>query len=287
MLKKLLLLFTIFLSIKTYAQELHIVNSNDAWFRTDYYFTEGLSISYLSQKSFLHLPVKLKKATTYYTVLTYNFYTPTSILRPDVMYGDRPYAGYFKFSQLSSTAINSHILIKKGYSIGMMGSIVGAGNVQTYIHEKIGSPTPKGWVYQMSNNFLLDYTYEVTKLITKKSIFRSDIRSGGTLGTDDRFWIGSNVKFPYFKNKWIETFFHANFQSNLVLWNPTLYGGFFNTSPYVLDWKQCNRMVNTLEVGYFLKIKGIGIHSSVTFINKEIKAGRVHKWSNVELIFSF
>lgn len=284
MIKNILLFIVLTIKISNlFSQEIKISNSNDAWFKTDRYYTEGLKLSYIDKHPILHLD---RKSKLYFTNLTYDFFTPYSITDLNLRVNDRPYSGYLKLSELSIKNIKG-FTIKSGYDIGIIGSFVSAKYIQTEIHKKINSPIPRGWKYQISNNLLLDYNVNITKNILNYRLLKYDIGSSFIIGTDDRIGLNSNLIIPYINTKFIEFYGYGSVGSNLVLWNPTLNGGFFNKSIYTIKWMETSRIVSNFEWGVYLRILHLGIKCSFTYISKEFNSGYTHKWNNIELNYRF
>jgi hypothetical protein len=248
------------------------------------YYTEGMRMEYTHYKKLLHL--KFPLANKYYTSIDYKAFTPTDIRIPYIMYGDRPYASTFLISQLSE-GVYHNLTINSGYSFGVIGALTNAEYLQTRFHKKIGSPPPMGWRFQIANNPLLQYQYVISCYLVNVRFIKCNVSTVGVIGTDNKFGVHGNLKFPYFRNKFMELYTFGNYGSNLVLWNSTLNGGFINKSIYTLKFEEVERIVYTYKIGFMLKIKGIGISSSIEGITKEFETGGKHKWSNIDLSFRF
>jgi len=147
---------------------------NDIFFGTDEDYTNGLRASYVHKpgnnqlgdfisgllKSGSPMASGLREADRlYYSVaLGQNMYTPSDIENPDLIEGDRPYAGwlYLEFGVTAETN-DGYEVVK--LDIGMVGPASLAGETQRWWHEVIGSPIPQGWQHQLPNEPGLNLYY--------------------------------------------------------------------------------------------------------------------------------
>lgn len=150
---------------------------NDAFFKTDYLYTNGIKISAASPsassweelgylpKKVLPLVKKLPLINSdidHYS-LTYSvgqvIYTPEDTERAEPSPEDRPYAGA-AFLECGLNALGGNRLTSAGFVLGIAGPHSYAEKTQTEIHELIGSNIPGGWDHQIRDTPFVNFSYE-------------------------------------------------------------------------------------------------------------------------------
>jgi lipid A 3-O-deacylase len=168
--------------------------ANDAFFRTDYYFTQGMSLNLVlpvlakSPVKKILLPGPTSAVQHHGVKLYYDGFTPLRIQDDTIRRGDRPYASYI-YASLYRIATNreKHQRLTSGLDIGFIGPAAGAKGFQTTVHRLIDAPTPRGWNFQIRNDLVLGYTvgYERQLLAAGRAaeLIGSAQGSVGTLNT--------------------------------------------------------------------------------------------------------
>ena len=285
--------------------------ANDATFRTDYYFTQGLTAN-LVHPALQHSPVNkilfgLKESTNrYYGIgIRYDGFTPLKILDKNIRYGDRPYAAYVYTShyQINNNTAKKQRLTN-GLDIGFIGPGAGAKAFQTKVHQWLDSPPPQGWDYQIRNDLILAYHANFEKQLVALGKTAALIgNTGATLGTLYTFATGgvllrAGKMNNYFQNlglaarenrQGLQKFqFYAQGRLNgrLVGYNATLQGGLLNKhSPYTLSANQVSRAVLQKSAGLVCTYGGVSFESSVVWISPEFEDARRHQWMHFDLRF--
>jgi hypothetical protein len=285
---------------------------NDATFRTDYYFTQGLSAN-LVLPAFRHSPLNkillrpAGYATSYHGIrLVYEGFTPLVISDPNIRYGDRPFAAYLYTSHYR---ILNDAARKKRWTaaleLGFIGPDAGAKKFQTKVHQWLDAPKPQGWDHQIRNDLILGYrvSYEKQLLHLGRA---AELIGGGqaSLGTLYTFAAGdlrlrSGKMNGYFQNlglssrnnrKGLQRFqFYAqgSVSGRLVGYNATLQGGLLNPhSPYTLGASQVARTLRQSTAGLVCSYQGISFESTVVWITPEFDHARPHKWMHFEVQFA-
>ena len=285
--------------------------ANDATFRTDYYFTQGISVN-LVHPVFGKLPVNKimlqSKAshTQYHGILVrYDGFTPLKILEANIRYGDRPYAAYIyvKNYQVNNFKDKKQRLTS-GLDLGFLGPGAGAKQFQIKVHEWLDSPRPLGWDNQLRTDLILGYTADYEKqLLGVGKILEVIGNAGASVGTlythaAGGLFIRTGKMNPYFQNLGITSrenrgnlqkfqfFAQGRLTGKLVGYNATLQGGLLNQqNPYTLSASQISRAIRQEAAGLVCTYGGVSFERSVVWISPEFKNARPHKWMFFELQF--
>ena len=285
--------------------------ANDATFRTDYYFTQGLSVN-LVHPGLQHSPVNKilfrsgSGSTRFYGIqVRYDGFTPLKILEANIRYGDRPYAAYVYATQyLISNNPGKKQRLTSGLDVGFIGPGAGGKQFQTKVHEWIDSPKPLGWDNQLRTDLILGYQAAFEKQILAAGKVAELIgtagASAGTLYTfaSGGLFMRAGKMNPYFRNLGItgrqnrsgtqklQFYAQGRLTGKLVGYNATLQGGLFNqNNPYTLPGSLVSRTVLQKSAGLVGAYGGVSFESSVVWISPEFKDARPHQWMFFELRF--
>jgi len=287
--------------------------ANDAFFRTDYYFTQGMTLNVV-------LPVFAKSpvnkillagpagARQHYGIkLFYDGFTPLRIQDDTIRRGDRPYASYVyaAFYRIATDPARRQRLTS-GLDVGFIGPAAGAKGFQTEVHALIDAPTPRGWDFQIRNDLVLGYTvgYEKQLLAAGRAaeLIGSAQGSVGTLNTFGAAGLLLRVgkMNPYFSNlglatgparrvgQKIQLYATGQVEGRLVGYNATLQGGLFNrSSPYVLPARQISRAVGQATTSLVAAYGGVSLRTAATWISPEFEGSRNHAWVQFGLGVAF
>lgn len=149
----------------------NFVIENDAFFGTDYHYTNGILLDYVSDRhdvsptlgSFIYNLPNIDPDDNIYTGIHVGqqIYTPTNLRTTELLENDRPYAGYL-FGGISLTASNYHELQQWRLSAGVVGPSSKAEQFQLSIHDWLGVNMPQGWENQLENETILQFDYAYT-----------------------------------------------------------------------------------------------------------------------------
>lgn len=287
--------------------------ANDATFRIDYYYTQGITANLIlpafrrSLVTRITLKPKTYQQQHHGIKIWYEGFTPLKLLDSDIRYGDRPYAAYI-YTTHYTVATNStrNQRLTSGLDIGFIGPGAGAEKFQTEFHRFLGDPLPQGWDYQIQTDLILGYRANFEKQLwgigRVMEIIGNAGASAGTLYTHATggFLFRTGKMNPYFRNLGIASkenranlqkfqfYGHSRADGRFVGYNGTLQGGFLNKSnPYTLPAAFMKRGVLQTSTGLTAAYGGISFESSVVWLSREIKGGRKHQWMYFDLRFAF
>jgi lipid A 3-O-deacylase len=286
--------------------------ANDATFRTDYYFTQGISANLVLpafQKSPLN-KLLLRPGgyqTSYHGLrVVYEGFTPLVISDPQIRYGDRPFAAYLYSSHYR---ILNDPKQKQRFTaaleLGFIGPGAGAKGFQTKVHRWFDAPIPQGWDYQIQTDLILAYQVAYEKQLLHLGQVAELIGGGqAALGTLRTFAAGdlllrSGKMNGYFQNLGLSSrhnrrhlqlfqfYAQGRLSGRLVGYDATFQGGVLNRhSPYTLQADKLARAVRQAMAGLVGTYKGVSFESSVVWISPEFKQARPHKWMHFEVKFA-
>lgn len=277
-------------------QYLRFNYENDLFASTDYNYTQGYNIEWVSPKlknnpiNFLLLPLKYANNKYGLNIEGIGF-TPKDIGSHDIQFGDRPYS--------SATVIKSFViatdLIKRyrlssGLSIGMIGESTLGKETQVAIHKLTDSEIPNGWKHQIRNDFLLNYQLDFEKeLLNLKNVsFSGDAKLKlGTLFSNAS--LGCNLIVGKYTsvytqevNKSFQIYGFIQPLMNFIGYDANLQGGIFNSkSPYTIANEDINRITFQCNYGLVLKFRKYYLEFSQTYLTKEFETGNEVRWGSV------
>lgn len=284
--------------------------ANDAFFRTDYYFTQGMTLALVlpalrhSPANFLLGPVPRGSTLHHGIRLHYDGFTPLRIQDDFIRVGDRPYASYWyaSFFRVASQPSRRYRLTS-GLNLGFMGPAAGAKGFQTTLHEWLDSPTPRGWDYQIRNDLVLGYEARLEKqllAVGRGAELIGDVNASlSTLYT----YAGAGARLragllqPYFSNlgvsrqpdqRRVQLYAEGQLEGRIIGYNATLQGGLLRSdNPYTLPASAVRRAVakgtGTVGLGY----AGLRLTASAVWISPEFSGARSHQWVQLGLGVAF
>ncbi|MEN8147923.1 MAG: lipid A deacylase LpxR family protein [Campylobacterota bacterium] len=139
---------------------------NDVFSNTDSDYSDGSRLSVLMYRTegedeWLNIPFTdgFERVHFISFSLTQQIFTPDDLTRSDLIVDDRPYAGWLYFEtglhQSSETDLDSLSM-----QIGVIGPASRMKELQSFIHEIIGSEPPQGWDNQLNNELGLQLNYQ-------------------------------------------------------------------------------------------------------------------------------
>lgn len=296
-------------------QFLELGFDNDFWDYTDYYYSNGVYLSY-SHPNFARSPLSYllisngKSGVDYYGItLVQNLYTGVQPKVDSIVPGDRPWAAYTTLGQnlISFDPINK----MRHYSeinFGIVGPYSGGGFIQDLVHTILpNNSPPQGWHNQINTDYIIDYQYKLRSLLYEAYKFESYLIAGAQVGTlrDNLKW-GFGGKYgnfiPFYQN--MSTYnrkrispnfdrklrFHFLFEieTQLIGYDATLQGGVTDRrSVYVIPPGDINRFVIEGIGGVELSFGRFELQFIQHWKSKEFKTGKDHKYVSVRLKTAF
>jgi len=281
--------------------------ANDTFTATDRYFTQGIHAGYfdpwLKISPLMKLLISLPGEVYHYYGLfgRWDGFTPLTIRKKNIQVDERPFANFLIFGHLL-ISIDPHNKRKltTELKIGIIGQATGGEETQEEIHRNIGGVDPLGWEHQVEDNFILDYQITLEhNLWSPQKWFEFNGYLDISLGTlYTYFALGSRIhlgKFESFANPapypdfpFKQLFFFFSLEARAMGYNATIQGGIFNRSdPHTLKFNELYHLVFQARVGLTLEVKGFQIDWGYSFISREYKHGKTHKWGYFNLIFKF
>jgi hypothetical protein len=278
---------------------------NDYFTKTDYYYSQGISIEYV-HPSLQKFPLsKLlfrfpNSKVVYGTVLNFFGYTPVNSNSDSIPFGDRPYSSAITGSLFSySTDTSRKLHISNSISVGIFGPLALGERMQTNIHRWLKNKLPKGWQHQVANDAIVDYQLNVEKRLWAfqdrfllHGVAQAQI---GTLKT--KASTGINLMAGYFKNPYkpisvhkekLQLYLFGQARYHLVAYDALLQGGLLNrSSPYTIAAGDISRLILQVDGGIALNYKKLFLTYSRSFIGKEFRSGTNHQWGGISVGFSW
>ena len=286
--------------------------ANDLFFRTDYYFTQGMTLTLvhpiLARLPVRHLLAAGPRGSTQQHGLTlrYDGFTPLRIQDPFIRVGDRPYAAYLYASFFrGSIQPARHQRLTTALEIGFIGPAAGGKELQTAIHRVTGNAEPRGWDYPIRNVPIIGYRVAFEKQVAASHYAELLTDAEASLGTLYTF-AGTGLRLragkfsPYFANRGISSPGHgtepqpwqlygeATLQGRLIGYDATLQGSpFTNRDPYTLSASAVRRTVLRGSGGVVLAHNGLRFDATATWISPEFAGGRSHRWGQLGVTVAF
>ena len=296
-------------------QYLSIRFDNDFWDYTDYYYTNGIGISY-SHPVFARSPLSYllisngNSGVDYYGLqIVQHMYTGSQPKVDTIIPGDRPWAAYTMIGQfLKSYDARNKLVHTSEINLGIIGKESGGGFIQDIVHTILpNNSPPEGWHNQIAGDYIIDYQYQIQKLLWETKGFESYITAGAQVGTlrDNIRWgfggkLGNFIPFYkdisiYRRNRIKPSFAQklrfgivADIQTQLIGYDATLQGGVTNrTSVYVIPPGDISRFVIEGFGGITLSYARFELAFIQYWKSKEFKTAKDHKYVSVRLHVAF
>lgn len=278
---------------------------NDYFTKTDYYYSQGISIEFV-HPSLQKFPLSRLLFTTpnskviYGTVLNFFGYTPVNTNSDSILDGDRPYSSAISLSLFSSvTDTKRQLHISNIISAGIFGPLALGERMQTNIHRWLNNKLPKGWQHQVANDVIVDYQLNIEKQIwayPDRFLLNGVTQARlGTLKTKASAGINIMAGFfgdPYKPNtlhkKKLQLYLYSQARYHLLGYDALLQGGLFNrTSPYTIASSDVSRLVLQVDGGIALNYKKLFLTYSRSYIGKEFQSGADHQWGGISIGFTW
>ncbi|RLD84631.1 MAG: hypothetical protein DRJ10_00590 [Bacteroidetes bacterium] len=287
---------------------------NDFFFKTDYYYSNGLVFNFIfpdfskSPVSKILIPVK-KESLDYYGIsIVQELYTPIHTGTQGVVFNDRPYSSILYLGHKRTSFIPAtRTKISNELIIGIIGRYSFGYDTQAYFHEAINNSIPAGWNNQVANDLIINYHFAYEEEFYSNNFFELMGKANIRVGTlYDDVSAGFKMRLGYFNPsntgfgqvkidrkesnglKKFQIYAYINPSIRAVFYNGTLQGGLFNqSSPFTLNYKWVEPIVSQLNSGFVFQYSLFQLQIESTMLTPEFIGGNYHKWLSVGLRFNF
>lgn len=262
--KKIILGLTILGSICLFATEAYFTMENDTFsVGSDDDYTHGTGLELVTDN---RIHFKLQQ----------NMYAPKDLTRNPPDPKDRPYAGLllggvgYEFFQNPESPWTHYGEL----NFGMIGPSAKAGETQKWVHRWLGCKEPKGWDYQLHDEFVVNgqwwtkYNYyfcDYVALVPRAGILAGTIQDAAEVGCDLKVgWnirehkdVGNNIMFSApAKSAWydkVSFWIFGGVGERYYLYNHIIEGSLFNNKDDKLSDVDIEPFVTELRAGAVLK----------------------------------
>jgi lipid A 3-O-deacylase len=276
---------------------------NDYFTKSDEYYSQGIGLEWVTPglKKFpisrlLWQPLAVEAR---FGLMLHSFgYTPTTISRDEILYGDRPFSASINLKTFSvQTDPVRHQQFTAAFTIGVIGPLAMGKEMQTGIHRALNNKIPQGWQHQIHNDIILNYQLNYEKqLLAIPNTFSLNSTSEIRLGTlNTKLNTGLNFMTGWFNDRYtpvgskkrkFEVYVFGQGRVNLVGYDASLQGGFFNkNSPYTISRHDISPVVFQADGGVVMNFRSVYLSYTQSFLTREFKTGKTHRWGGVSLGF--
>ena len=277
---------------------------NDFFTKTDEYYTQGITLDYVHPyvKKFPLAKLLWKPYATaaqYGITLNLFGYTPTSIASDTILRGDRPFNASISLKTFLIQADEIHHQeISTAVSVGIMGPYALGYQIQDNIHRWLKNPLPHGWQYQIQNDIILNYQVNYEKqLYQAGNNFLLNTAVEARVGTlNDKVSGGFNFMAGRFNKRFTpvrynkrktEYYFYGQSRINFIGYDASMQGGVFNrNNPYTITGSDITRVTYQVDAGVIVNFKKIYLSYTQSFLTKEFRTGKYHRWGGISIGFA-
>lgn len=276
---------------------------NDYFTKSDEYYSQGIGLELVTPvlKKFpvsklLWQPLKVEAQ---FGILLNSFgYTPTTISKDEILYGDRPFSASINLKTFSSQSDPvHHQQLTTAFTIGVIGPLALGKEMQTGIHRALNNKIPQGWQYQVQNDIVINYQLNYEKqLLAIPNTFSLNSTSEIRIGTlNTKLNTGLSFMTGWFNNRYtsvsdskrkFEIYVFGQGRVNLVGYDASLQGGFFNkNSPYTISRHNISPVVFQADGGLIINFRSIYLSYTQSLLTREFITGKTHRWGGVSIGF--
>jgi len=273
--------------------------SNDFFFQTDRYFSNGFDLALYSpeiSKSWIsHILFQPAYSTeiSHAITITHHFFTPDNLFITSVDRKDRPFASYLLAGQRkSSISLFQSMVTESELQVGILGRTSGGKFVQNGIHSLLPASEPSlGWDNQLNPDLAINYRITIEKALIIGTFTDLSFLGEGRLGvpyTDVSMglqaYAGKNIspyRIPDNKPGWG---LRAQTLGRLVGYNATLQGGLFTSNIHELH--TINRILANSLVAFVFTSRRFMLEAGAEWLSPEYPGGGLHRWGYVKFTYS-
>lgn len=264
--KKNIVLFTLFICLSPffseaqtnpYRSEFGFRSENDSYLAAgkDRYYTNGLSLNFRTALD----QSKLRNKKLNKMILEFEagqkIFNPQSGSILNIVYVDRPFAGYLYAGAALNLLYNSENNLKLSVQTGTIGPSALAKEAQELMHNSFGFYQISGWQWQVNNELAINATAEYNYLINRSSSGKLDLSTNSYINIGNTF-SGAGVGIM-FRTGTLNSFYNsASFQGRLSNNNPKADQHTRELFIYAKPMLHYIAYDATIQGGLFLKDKG-------------------------------
>ncbi len=273
---------------------------NDYFANSDKYYSQGITLDYVhpSIKRFPFTKLLWKPFTTnpqYGVSINLFGYTPTSTASDAILYGDRPFNANLSLKTLLiQTDSMQHQHISTSFSMGVMGPAALGKEIHSGIHRLLKNEPPLGWQHQIQNDIIINYQIQYEKqVLSLGNYFLLNAVAEARLGTLNNklsggmnFMAGKFIKrfLPVTNKKRVEFYLYGQSKFNFIGYDASLQGGIFNRKNlYTISAGDISRVTVQTDAGMILNLKKFYLSYSRSFLSKEFRTGKSHRWGGISV----
>ncbi len=274
---------------------------NDYFTKTDRYYSQGITMEYVYpslKRNFLTKILWKPYPTAPQYGISFNLfgYTASRLNSDSILYGDRPFDANMslKIFSLQSNEEQRQQL-SAAFSIGVMGPAALGEEIQTHIHRWLHNKLPQGWQHQVHNDIIINYQLNYEKqLFAVENNFLVNTTAGIRAGTlNNKISGGVNFMAGRFNKRYgtaihlkrkTEYYLYGQGSVNFIGYDASLQGGLFNRkSPYVIAPGDISRATLQADAGIIVNFKKLYLSYTQSFLSKEFRTGKYHRWGGVSI----
>ncbi len=275
--------------------------SNDVFFETDRYFTNGFQLDIYHPALHITLldAIFIKEGNfskvNYGISLIQNIYTPKDLKTSEIVINDRPYASYL-LAGFNKAILYSvpKIKIKNTLFMGIIGKGSGGELVQNGIHSFLpNSYKAEGWDNQLATDICLDYYTSYEFGLYNHPNFDINISVEGYAGIPyTKFSGGPYIRYGVFDNYFgnfglskkvkYQYYIYGRASASLNIYDATFQGGLFSNSVHTTE--NINMLAGLFNAGLYFSAGSFALDFTAYLITPEFKDSGIHKWGKISII---
>lgn len=283
---------------------------------TDEAYTGGLHLdyAYTARKVRFFLGRWLPKAgeaaiNTYEIGLSQMMFTPKDLSVTYPLRGDYPYAGTL-LARYSLYSINpeKQYSVQSAVSLGVMGPVSQAEDIQLFLHNAIGDETPMGWKNQLPNDILLNYQLTGERRIlhgeTKFELIGGGQVEGGSMINSASVYLllRTGRMKPYFtgllsrngtpringmpRRNRFQVYARVKPAVRFVAYDALLQGGVLLKQGKAIS-PQIHHFIGSLDYGLTVAYKNFSVSFTQTSMSPFVEGAGAHETGNITLYFNW
>jgi len=289
---------TNYIYAQEYNQQLELSISNDKIADKDYYYTNGVYISYKRVVENNFLSSNKEDKLQYALTIGNEIYTPKNISSSNVRDFDRPYAGWLlgKYELMSINEKNIYII---ALETGITGRESFSGRLQTWYHNFFGIDSSPTWTEEIAFKVLfnLKAAYIFNWELNTKNVLNYGIT--GSLGTKDNF-LENDIRYVFGKFNPLkntsrigaigatnskEFYGYISIAHRYVAHNALIQGSLFRDE--VLFTTSIENHLLKLEIGSAIKVKRNIFRIAFIYNSRETPLAASHSYGTITYGINF